>query len=142
MMSQPSERLTVCGVIDPQTANNTTKTTGNIDLSKFHEAAFVLLVGTIDSTVDFKLQESADGSTGWADISGKGITQLTATDDNKQVLVNLKAEELSTGKRYVRGLATLGNGTSQALCAVALGVKPRFGPASDDKAATLAQIVT
>lgn len=142
MMSQPSERLTVCGVVDPQTANNTTKTTGNVDLSKFHEAAFILLVGAIDSTVDFKLQESADGSSNWSDVSGKAITQLSGSDDSKQVLVNLKAEELAAGKRYVRGLVTLGNGTSQTICAVALGLKPHFGPAADDKAATLVQVVS
>lgn len=141
-MSLPCDHLIVCAVVDPQTANNTTKATGAVDLGKFHQAAFVLLVGTIDSTIDFKLQESADGSTGWADLSGKAITQLAGTDDNKQVVVHLLAEELTAGKRYARGLATLGNGTSQAVCAVALGVRPRYGPASDDKAATLVQIVS
>lgn len=144
-MQQPSEQMTVAGKIDPQSANNTTKATDYLDMSKFHEALFVLQVGAIDAVIDFKLQEATDsGGTGLQDLSGKAITQLAATDDNKIVLVNLRADELtvSSGYRYVRGLATLGNGTAQLVAAVALGVSPRSGPASDSKLAAVAQIVT
>lgn len=144
-MPQASELMTVVGKIDPQSANNTTKATDYVDLSKFQEVLFVLQVGAIDAVIDFKLQEATDSSgTGLQDVSGKAITQLTAGDDNKIVLINFRADELTvaSGYRYVRGLATLGNGSAQLVAAVALGVLPRFGPASDSKLAAVAQIVT
>jgi hypothetical protein len=111
-------------------------------MSKFHEAMFIAQVGAIDSTIDFKLQESANGSSGWQDITAKAITQLTATDDNKVAIINLKSQQLDAGYRYVRGLMTLGNGSAQLVAAIALGLSPRFGPGSDDKLTTVAQIVS
>lgn len=52
-------------------------------------------------TVDAKLQESADGSTGWTDISGAAITQITADNSDEYVDVNLAG-----AKRYIRVVAT------------------------------------
>jgi hypothetical protein len=141
MTSQPSERAIVAGKIDPQSANNTTKNTDSVDMSKFHEALFIVQVGATDSTVDLKLEESSNGSSGWQDISGKAITQLSALN-NKIAMINLKSAQLDAGYRYVRGLLTLGNGSAQLVAAIALGVAPRFAPASDDKLGAVVQIVT
>jgi hypothetical protein len=141
--SQPSERIAICGVANPQTMNNNSFPTGPVDLSKFHEALFLLIVGDIPTsgTLDAKLQESdvANFASGVTDIPGKTMMQLVATDDNKQVVFNLKAEECS--KRYARLLITASPHNNIA-CAVALGIKPRHAPATDDDAATVAQIVT
>lgn len=52
-------------------------------------------------TIDAKLQESADGSTGWTDISGAAITQITADNSDEYVDVNLAG-----AKRYIRVVAT------------------------------------
>lgn len=48
-------------------------------------------------TLDAKIQDSADGSTGWADVSGAAVTQITAA--NK---MQVKAVSLSAVKRYIR----------------------------------------
>jgi hypothetical protein len=49
-------------------------------------------------TLDVKLQDSADGSTGWADITGAALTQkTTATAGLDQLDV-----DLSGAKRYIR----------------------------------------
>lgn len=48
-------------------------------------------------TVDTKLQDSADGSTGWADIADAAAAQLTADSTEAEVSVNLE-----TAKRYIR----------------------------------------
>ena len=148
MQSQPSERAAVVGKIDPALRDNTTADTDVVDMSKFAEAMFVFQCGATDITVDFKLLESdASGGT-YTDISGKSITQFAATDDNKVAVINLKAEELGQGvgtaaKRYVKGRITVGDGTTGAYtAALALGMKPRFAPASDDDLAAVAQIVT
>ena len=113
-------------------------------MAKFHEALFILQAGSIPTggSVTAKLQEdSASNFASPSDISGKAMTALADTDDNKQVMFNLKAEEMGSGKRYARLLVT-GSAHVNVLSCVALGVSPRFGPASDDKATTVAQIVT
>jgi hypothetical protein len=134
----PSERSTIVSVVNPANNNNATANSAAIDMSKFHEALFVLLLGAVDNTTDFKLQESVDGSSGWTDINGKAITQLGGTDDNKQAIINLKTPEMT--KRYARGVVTNGNGTTNIVAMVALGQRPRFGSAADDDLASVAQI--
>lgn len=147
-MNQPSEYAIVAGKIDPANANNSTVNSDYVDMSKFHELVAILQLGAVDSTVDFKLRESKDTSgTGEQDISGKAIAQFTATDDNKVAMINLEAEELTqtppgSPYRYVRARATVGNGTTNIIGCIVLGMKPRIGPASDDKLAAVAQIVT
>src|SRR5262245_6600870 len=143
MSSQPSERIIVTGAANPQQLNNTTAS-ASVDMSKFAEALFILQVGDIPTsgTVDGKLQsDDNSGFSSASDISGKSMTQLGASDDNKQVIFNLKAEELAAGERYARLLVT-GSAHANYVSAVAIGLMPRFGPASDDKAATVAQTVT
>lgn len=61
---------------------------------------------------DAKLQESADGSTGWTDIPGAAISQIAAADTEKHVDVNLAG-----AKRYIRVVAVIAftGGTSPTL---------------------------
>jgi hypothetical protein len=146
MQSQPSERAAVVATIDPANHNNSTVNSDYVDLSKFHEAMFILQLGAVDNTVDFKLRESRDTSgTGEQDMTGKAITQLTGTDDNKVAIINVKANELTAQPnpyRYVRASATVGNGTTNIISCVGLGMRPRIGPGSDDDLADVAQIIT
>lgn len=50
------------------------------------------------TTYDAKLQDSADGSTGWADISGASITQKTTTT----AALAQKDVDLTGAKRFIR----------------------------------------
>ncbi len=146
MQSQPSERIAVVGKVSPANHNNSTVNTDYIDMSKFHEAMFILLLGaagSIDSTIDFLVRESTDTSdTGGQTVTGKTITQFAGTDDTKIAIVNVKSEELTTTYRYLRGRATVGNGTTNIIAVVALGLKPRFAPGTDDDLAAVSQIIT
>lgn len=146
MHSQPSERAAVVGTVDPQTVANVEKLTDAVDMQKWEEVMFVLLLGDMAAeTIDFKLQESATSGGTYTDISGKAATQLAAhasNNDNKQIVITLKAPELSAGMRYVKGRAITGNTTGGPACVVALGMKPRLGPASDDDLADVVQIIT
>lgn len=77
-------------------------------------------------TVDAKLQDSADGSTGWADYNPDGAgsgaaAQLTANDTEARKAVNL-----ASAKRWIRVVETVAfvGGTSPAIpvaAAVVLG---------------------
>lgn len=146
MHSQPSERAAVAATIDPANLNNSTTDSDWIDLSKFREALFILIAGVIDNTIDFKLREAKDGSgTSAQDLTGKAITQETGgDDDNKQWVVNVKAEELTvnSGYTHVSARVTIGNGTTNLLGLVGLGMKAAYGPASDFDLSSVSQIIT
>ncbi len=143
MESWPHERAVVVGKIDPANANNSTVNTDYVDMSKFHEALFIFQLGSVDNTVDCLVRESTNTSDGGGQtLSGKTATQLVASDDNKIVMISVKSEEMSNGYRYLRGRMTVGNGTTNIIGAIALGLRPRFAPASDDKLAAVAQIVS
>jgi hypothetical protein len=145
---QPSEKAAVVATIDPQAiaAGGGTVSSDWVDMRKFGEALFVLLSGAIDGPLNAKLQEAKDGSgTGVQDLTGKAMAAWAATDDNKQAVFNLKAEELSlnAGYTHARLSVTSGGGAStHTVAAVGLGLCPRFGPASDDDSADVKEIVT
>lgn len=82
-----------------------------VDMQDFiGRVAFILMTsagGGTSPTLDVKLQDSADGSSGWADISGATYTQVTDSADATES-IGVKIDEV---KRYVRAVATIG-GTS------------------------------
>ena len=143
MPSQPSERVTIAGIASPQTIANTPVVTSPVDMSRFQEALFVLSMGAMASeTMDFKLQASATSGGTYADIPGRAITTIAAgSTSNKQALINMKAEKMPTGTQFVRGSAVTGGATGGPASITALGAEPRFGPASDDKLASVVQII-
>ena len=137
-----SENGSIIGIINPADRVGTTANGTAIDLAKFHQAMFLLLVGNTDTTVDFKLQESASTSSGFTDILGKAVTTFTSAEDNKQAIINLDSSEMGSSKRYVRGVITAGSGTACVVGMVALGFSPRFRPATDDDLASVSQVVS
>jgi hypothetical protein len=68
--------------------------------------------GPTTQTVSCKLQDSADGSTGWADVAGAAPAALTANNAAAEVDV-----DLSGARRYVRVVETVAftGGTSPAI---------------------------
>ncbi len=97
------------------------------------------------ATLDAKLQQATDsGGTGAKDVTGKSITQLTqaGTDSNKQVLINLRPEELDikNGFGYFRLSMTVAVATSDA-GGMVLGVNARIGHATDNDATTVDEVV-
>lgn len=58
-------------------------------------------------TMDAKLQESVDGSTGWADVAGATLAQKTDSDANTQSVF----ETHGRGQPFVRVVATVGGTT-------------------------------
>lgn len=75
--------------------------------------------GSGDMTLDAKLQDSADGSTGWADVSGAAFTQVTTAASQQKIVVDTNAV-----KRYVRAAYTIAGTTPSFTFSVnALGRK-------------------
>ena len=144
--SKASEMLAVLATIDPATQAAGTVSTGWVSVANY--LGFLALVQTgvlgTSATVDAKLQQALDSAgTGAKDISGKAITQIVkATGDNKQVLVNVKPEELDTvnGFGFVRVTVTVGVAAS-ITSAQLLGVNPRYAPADVGNQAAVVQVI-
>lgn len=140
---QMSENLAVVATIDPQLVDNAVKSSALVDMSKVRRLMFVVEVGATDTTVDAKLREAKDASgTDEQDLTGKAITQLGGTDDNKQVIIEVAAEELGAGFTHVSLDVAVGDGTLGAyIAAVGLGGAARNRPVSGDDLASVAEIV-
>lgn len=142
-----SEEVAVVGNIDPDAYTAAAYSTGWIAAKNFHEFLAIVQAGTLgaSATLDGKLEQASDGSgTGAKDITSKSITQLTqaGTDSDKQALINLRPSELDldNGFTHFRLTITVGTATSDA-GGIVLGLGPRTGPAQDNDAATVDEIV-
>lgn len=106
-------------------ARTATVTTSAVDL-RTYKGGFIVeqLVGVVSGTtptLDGKIQTSADGSTGWADISGATFTQVTATDSFQKLGF---VENQTLG--YVRYVGTItGTTPSFTMGVTLLGAKER-----------------
>ncbi|HND52536.1 MAG TPA: hypothetical protein PLV92_09075 [Pirellulaceae bacterium] len=103
--------ISTAGFILSAPATRTTTVTGAaVDILNVDGPMLVVQhVGTVTGTtptLDGKLQDSADGSTGWADITGATFTQVTASDNLQAI--KLEASEV---KRYVRYVGTIAGTT-------------------------------
>jgi hypothetical protein len=138
-----TEALPVVAAIDPQLADDTTVSSDLVDMENRRRVIFVLLVGATDTTVDAKIREAQDGSaTGEQDLTGKSITQIAADEDNGQVIIEVAAEEMSTGYTHLSLDVTVGDGSTGAyIAAVALAGVTRYKPDTDDLS-SVAEIVT
>ena len=145
--AKPSEVVGVVGAVDPDAYAAGTYTTGWIAAKNFTAFLAIVMAGALgaSATLDAKLQQASDASgTGAKDITGKAITQLTqaGTDDDKQVLINLRPEELDVdnGFTHFRLSMTVATAASDA-GAVVLGYAPARGPATDVDATTVDEVV-
>jgi hypothetical protein len=150
--AKASEMLTILATLDPASQAVGTSTTGWISVANHHGLMASVQSGALgaSATLDAKFQQALDSSgTGAKDIIGKdntnkAITQLTqaASGSNRQVLINLKPEELDTvnGFGFVRLSVTVGVAAS-ITSAQLIGVNPRYAPADSLNQAAVAQVV-
>lgn len=146
--NRPSERVAVLGNIDPDAYTAATYVTGWVAAANWAAFMAIVFAGTLGSsaTLDAKIEQASDSSgTGAKDLSGSAITQLTqaGTDSDKQAIINFRAEDLdiNNGFTHVRLSMTVATATSDA-GGVLLGLDPRQGPASDNDASSVDEIVT
>jgi hypothetical protein len=146
----PTERVAVLAALNPISQSASASATGYVDCSKFRRLLAVVQVGVLGSsaTVDAKLTAGTTSSGGSTVDITPAITQLTqaGTDANKQVLINLDTAKLQTltpgtNYRYVKLTVTVGTADSLT-AALILGFDPINGPASDNNATTVDEVVT
>lgn len=106
-------------------ARTSTVTASAVDVRSYKGGLLVQqLVGVVSGTsptLDGKLQTSADGSTGWTDITGATFTQVTATDSFQAIGIDVRQ---TSG--YIRFVGTIAGTTpSFTMGVVLLGQKER-----------------
>ena len=84
-----------------------------VDTQGYGSAVLTVSAGDIDTasgdeTYAFTVEESADGSTGWAAISGASVSVIA---DNDVKLIRLEGLNTGSRKRYLRAVLTVGGTT-------------------------------
>ena len=77
---------------------------------------FLLDCGAATGTLDAKIQQSDDGATGWADVTGAAFTTINAAPGTQIISAYV-------GKRYIRVLTTAASSPNHTYGVYALGVK-------------------
>lgn len=139
--AKPSEQVAVIGAINPALTDNATATTGwkSIVPGLYHAYRGLVLVGAMDITADITLKYATDGS-GTGATALKTATQLSATDDNKQVVIDLLASEIPATATHLALQVACGDGSAGVYVAGVLeGHRPRYAKVT--QATTVAQVV-
>jgi hypothetical protein len=121
---QLANSLCLVDKLDPVSQAAATVTMAAVDMLFFERILYTVQVGAVGGagTVDFQLQGSVNGTTGWTLLTGKQITQITAA--NKVAKVGATGEDVGTQPatsgvtyyRYIRGQLIVG--TNAVLIAV------------------------
>lgn len=95
-----------------------------IDVSEYDDNVAVLLnasAGTGNMTLDVKLQQSANGSTGWTDISGAAFSQVTTSASSQMISFNP-----AYTSKYVRAVVDVGGTTPVFIVSAQLIGEPKY----------------
>ena len=118
--------VSVLSLLDP--ADRGTSANGSaVDILDYEGQAAAILQSAAGTgttpTLDVKIQDSADGSTGWADVTGAAFAQVTNAASAQVLKFNASA-----ARRYIRAVATVGGTTPSFSCAVSFVGKKQIIP--------------
>lgn len=146
----PSNRAILAAAINPQSGAGASYSSGWVSMATYETIQAIVMAGAVAATalVDAKLEQASDSSgTGAKDITGKAITQLTGSDDNKQAIINLRSEEMDVANSFthVRLTITVDDTASPQvatalIAGLILGHNARYQPATD--ATTVDEVVS
>ena len=145
---KPSEVIALVGTIDPDAYTANTYTGDPVDMSDWHAALGVLMIGTLGSgaSVSMKWEQATTSGGTYKDVTGAATSTITDdspdTQSDQQVKLDLRADDLdaANGYRYARLSVTVADATSD-VAAVAFGVYPKVGIASASDLASVDEIV-
>lgn len=137
------EALPVVAVLSPQAVVNVEKFTDVVDLSAHRQLLAVVALGDMAAeAIDAKFYAcDSDGSNAVAVTSAAQLAASAAGNDNKQIVINVRAEDLlASGKRYGKFGVVTGGVAGGSVAVVVLGL-PRAGAASAQDLASVVQQV-
>jgi hypothetical protein len=123
----------------PQSLNNSRTQTAGVDMSKYKRALFTLYIGAVTSgSISAWLQESADDVTytsndtagAFSNSSGSSVSATGMVTSNTIVTFEVRADQLTSGKRYVRLQVKETAASATIVCVVAEGGAADFSPAT------------
>jgi hypothetical protein len=128
-----SERLAIVSVIDPDLLGSGTSLGDAIDMRSHRQVMFIVMAGSINTadTIDFKVTQSATSGGTYTPITGKAITQIVKAGAKTQAVINVRASELGTDKRWLKGrlYMTGVTGTKTGACVLTLASHSRHSDA-------------
>ncbi len=137
-----SEKFAVVATIDPDVLTAATHTSDGVDMSLFESATAIAMVGTLGSsaTVIAKVTSGSDNSTFGNTVKTATTLTQAGSDDDKQVVINVRGEDLTAGDRYIRLEMVVGTASSDG-GGIVLGHNARYAPASDNDLSTVDEIL-
>lgn len=128
-------------VIDPDVVDNASATSAEIDCAGYEYLTVIFYVGDIDIAISaLSLQESDTSGSGFANITGTvfgtatdiaGTTSVLPTASGGDNDLHVFEVDLKPRKRYLKVLATVGDGTEGAnLASVAMLWRAHESPAN------------
>lgn len=139
-MKKLYEEIGICATVDPIDANAADSDSDEIDMSLWEEVLFIIALGVLNdsATNTVTIKESSTSGGSFSTISGKSQA-IVGTDDAKQFVIRVGAEELTPGKRFIK--STMDNSAhSQLMSIVAIG-RPKYQPATDSDLSTVQTVV-
>jgi len=142
-MERALETIKPVNAIQPASRAAGTVNGDAIDTAGFSDIVYTIAAGAIDAGitgVDVKIQESADGSTGWADITSAAIASLDGDDDGAVPTIGVRCGGRAAGtrKRYQRAVLVVA-GTGNAVCGVVCHLtQPSSAPVTNTPVSVLA----
>jgi hypothetical protein len=129
-----TEALSVADVLNTGTINNTNANSAGLDMSKFHRAMWLIQAGSLGAagTLDGRLQSCANSNfaSGVNNIANSNLTQITTATtpgNNAVATVEVRADQITAGDRYVR-LQLTGGGNAITAGAIGLGAEANHKP--------------
>lgn len=139
-----SEDWAIVGVIDPDANGTGEVLTSAIDMADWEQLAVVSMVGDLGASASVVVAVTASATSGgtYAAVSGKTVTNTSSPSSaasNKQKIINVRSDEITSNKRYVKVSHTVSGATSDS--AVVVFGKARHLPAYDRDLSSVTEIV-
>lgn len=145
MGSLPSERVAVVATVDPDAAAAAAFTSDYVNMEEFGSAMAIVMAGvlaasgTLDAAV---LQATSSTGAGAKTITGKSITQIDTASNDKQYVINVRADELDVAGGFSFIALRITHGTAGGDSAgLVLGLDCRHAPADDYDLASVGEII-
>jgi hypothetical protein len=148
MMETLTQRQLLPNGVPPQSPSGTRLFTAGVDMSLVKRAMFTLYIGAVTSgSISAWLQESSDNfnsdvptndaASSFANSSGNNVSATALTTSNSIVTFEVRTDQLTTGKRYVRLEVKETTGNATPVCVVAEGDEALHKPVSGNSGSHL-----
>ena len=100
-----------------------------VSLSNYHRAVVMVFTGNLTGTLDVAIWQATNAAGAGAKVvTGKAITQLAATGDYSQCIIELKTEELDVDGGFDHIRAQTLSSAANEFGVYVFGCIPRFAP--------------